>query len=140
MQHPPLIHLLTCFLPSLPTREAMCSIRHTRVGPCPCGRRLPDAATVSPRALFGTIKWGCYSDQRLKWEPSYKTWGCGRTQFARSQVCMHGRRLLRCLLRRLLRRIALPLIAPHSYRPHLLFRVLLLLQPDSTRLDSTRLG
>ena len=31
------------------------------------------------------IKWGCYSDQRLKWEPSYKTWPCGRTAFARSQ-------------------------------------------------------
>ena len=47
--------------------------------------RLPRAADVSPRALFGTIKWGCYSDQRLKWEPSYKTWPCGRTAFARSQ-------------------------------------------------------
>jgi hypothetical protein len=47
--------------------------------------RLPRASAVSPRALFGTIKWGCYSDQRLKWEPSYKTWPCGRTAFARSQ-------------------------------------------------------
>ena len=47
--------------------------------------RLPRASAVSPRALFGTIKWGCYSDRRLKWEPSYKTWPCGRTAFARSQ-------------------------------------------------------
>ena len=48
--------------------------------------RLPPIEKASPRALFGTIKWGCYSDQRLKWEPSWKTWGCGRTQFARSQA------------------------------------------------------
>lgn len=48
--------------------------------------RLPPAGAAEPRALFGTIKWGCYSDQRLKWEPSYKTWPCGRTEFARSQA------------------------------------------------------
>lgn len=48
--------------------------------------RLPPAASASPRALFGTIKWGCYSDRRLKWEPSWKTWPCGRTQFARSRA------------------------------------------------------
>ena len=48
--------------------------------------RLPRAADVPMHSLFGTIKWGCYSDQRLKWEPSYKTWPCGRTQFARSQA------------------------------------------------------
>ena len=48
--------------------------------------RLPPAAMAPERALFGTIKWGCYSDQRLKWEPSYRTWGCGRTAFARSQA------------------------------------------------------
>ena len=47
--------------------------------------RLPRASAVSPRALFGTIKWGCYSDQRFKWEASYKTWPCGRTAFARSR-------------------------------------------------------
>ena len=45
--------------------------------------RLPRAADVPMHSLFGTIKWGCYSDQRLKWEPSYKTWPCGRTAFAR---------------------------------------------------------
>jgi hypothetical protein len=48
--------------------------------------RLPPASEAPPRALFGTIKWGCYSDQRLKWEPSWKKWPCGRTQFARSQA------------------------------------------------------
>ena len=48
--------------------------------------RLPPIESAPPRALFGTIKWGCYSDQRLKWEPSYKTWGCGRTQFAKSRA------------------------------------------------------
>lgn len=48
--------------------------------------RLPPADQTKPRTLFGTIKWGCYSDQRLKWEPSWKTWPCGRTQFARSQA------------------------------------------------------
>lgn len=48
--------------------------------------RLPRAADVPMHSLFGTIKWGCYSDQRLKWEPSYKTWPCGRTAFARSQA------------------------------------------------------
>ena len=50
--------------------------------------RLPNADQLArrPRALFGTIKWGCYSDQRLKWEPSWKTWPCGRTQFAKSQA------------------------------------------------------
>jgi len=48
--------------------------------------RLPSVDSASPRALFGTIKWGCYSDQRNKWEPSYKTWPCGRTAFARSQA------------------------------------------------------
>ena len=48
--------------------------------------RLPPVAQAKPRALFGTIKWGCYSDQRLKWEPSWKLWKCGRTQFARSQA------------------------------------------------------
>ena len=37
------------------------------------------------RALFGTIKWGC-SDARLKWEPSWKEWKCGRTR-------LHDRRL-----------------------------------------------
>ena len=48
--------------------------------------RLPPIAQAPPRALFGTIKWGCYSDARNKWEPSWKTWGCGRTQFAKSQA------------------------------------------------------
>ncbi|KAL1511293.1 hypothetical protein AB1Y20_006098 [Prymnesium parvum] len=48
--------------------------------------RLPRAADSSPRALLGTIKWGCYSDKRFKWEPSWKSWPCGRTQFARSQA------------------------------------------------------
>ena len=48
--------------------------------------RLPLAATAQPRALFGTIKWGCYSDRRLKWEPSWREWKCGRTEFARSQA------------------------------------------------------
>ena len=48
--------------------------------------RLPPVEQAKPRALFGTIKWGCYSDQRLKWEPSWKLWKCGRTEFARSQA------------------------------------------------------
>ena len=48
--------------------------------------RLPPVESAPPRALFGTIKWGCYSDARLKWEPSWKEWKCGRTQFARSQA------------------------------------------------------
>ena len=46
----------------------------------------PEVAQRYPRALFGTIKWGCYSDARNKWEPSWKTWPCGRTQFAKSQA------------------------------------------------------
>jgi hypothetical protein len=48
--------------------------------------RLPPTESAPPRALFGTIKWGCYSDARNKWEPSWRTWPCGRTQFARSQA------------------------------------------------------
>ena len=48
--------------------------------------RLPPAASASPQALLGSIKWGCYSDARYKWEPSWQARGCGKTQFARSQA------------------------------------------------------
>ena len=72
-----------CHLSALIRRAALASL----IGAAACvPRRLPPSQQASPRALFGTIKWGCYSDQRLKWESSWKTWACGRTAFARSQA------------------------------------------------------
>jgi hypothetical protein len=47
--------------------------------------RLPSAQTVSPAALFGTIKWGCYSQRRMKFERSCSYCTCGRSAFALSR-------------------------------------------------------
>lgn len=45
----------------------------------------PALAPPPPRALLGTIKWACYSDRRIKWEESFRTWECGRTDFAKTR-------------------------------------------------------
>ena len=45
--------------------------------------RLPEAP--SPLALFGTIKWACYSARRFKHERSAPGVACGRTKFAKSR-------------------------------------------------------
>jgi hypothetical protein len=49
-------------------------------------RLSPVLTRPPPRALLGSIVWGCYSDARFKWEASYKHWSCGRTEFARSRA------------------------------------------------------
>jgi len=45
--------------------------------------RLP--ASPSPRALFGTIKWACYSSKRFKHERSAFGAPCGTSKFAKSR-------------------------------------------------------
>ena len=44
--------------------------------------RLP--ASPSPLALFGRIKWACYSARRFKHERSAPRLACGRTKFAKA--------------------------------------------------------
>ena len=48
--------------------------------------RLPPLASAHDAALLGTIKWGCYSAARLKFERSCPFCTCGRSDFARSRA------------------------------------------------------